>query len=329
MRITPVLRSRTASVDHLRRQRVALALFMAFTVTGVGVTLAAPESGTQPGVTVDLSPHPPYAGTTTVNVTGSGFQSSGFGVLVNVYQAAILPDGTFAMGPTLAQRMSNNQGTFTADVQVSPTFQASQSGGPFFTVDCNALGVTCFVEATSNSPFRSARHTITFAGGTTTTAPTTTVRPTTTSSTTTTTIGPTTTSSSTTTIRPTTTSSTTTTTVNPLICDGRQATIIGTAGNDRIVGTAGPDVIVGLGGDDEIAGLGGDDVICGGDGNDKISGGDGNDRLFGGPGDDDLAGGAGDDFLRGEAGTDRLAGGPGTDNCAAAGDAVAECEVVT
>lgn len=304
MRITPVLRSRTASVDHLRRQRVALALFMAFTVTGVGVTLAAPESGTQPGVTVDLSPHPPYAGTTTVNVTGSGFQSSGFGVLVNVYQAAILPDGTFAMGPTLAQRMSNNQGTFTADVQVSPTFQASQSGGPFFTVDCNALGVTCFVEATSNSPFRSARHTITFAGGTTTTAPTTTVRPTT-------------------------TSSTTTTTVNPLICDGRQATIIGTAGNDRIVGTAGPDVIVGLGGDDEIAGLGGDDVICGGDGNDKISGGDGNDRLFGGPGDDDLAGGAGDDFLRGEAGTDRLAGGPGTDNCAAAGDAVAECEVVT
>ena len=64
-------------------------------------------------------------------------------------------------------------------------------------------------------------------------------------------------------------------------CDGRAATLVGTAGRDRLVGTDGPDVIVGLGERDVIEGLGGDDLVCGGDGNDVLLGGPGDDRLLG------------------------------------------------
>ncbi len=120
---------------------------------------------------------------------------------------------------------------------------------------------------------------------------------------------PTTTSSTTTTTRPTTTTSSTTTTVNPLICDGRQATIIGTAGNDTIVGTAGPDVIVGLGGDDELRGGDGDDRLLGMGGNDTLIGGNGNDRIEGGDGNDTIRGGGAPDDLVGGPGRDRLNGG--------------------
>ena len=161
-----------------RRQRAALALFIALTVGGVGVAMAAPESADQPGVTLDLNPHPPYAGTQTVNVFGAGFQSSGSGVAGTVYQAATLPDGTTAVGLTSVPFTSNAQGTFTATLQVSPTFRASGSGGPDFQVDCNAAGVTCFVEATSNSGALTSRHRISF-GTTPTTVTPTTVTPTT------------------------------------------------------------------------------------------------------------------------------------------------------
>jgi hypothetical protein len=101
-------------------------------------------------------------------------------------------------------------------------------------------------------------------------------------------------------------------------CDGKPATIVGTAGNDTITGTTGADVIAGLGGADTIRGDGGGDRICGGGGNDVIAGGGGNDRLFGGPGNDTLKGGAGNDYLDGGTGTDRCAGGTGTNtkvNC--------------
>ena len=162
----------------VRRQRAALALFIALTVSGVGVAMAAPQSGDQPGVTLDLTPHPPYASTQTVTVTGAGFQSGGVGTSGLVYQAATLPDGTTAVGLTTVQFTSNSQGTFTATLQVSPTFRASGSGGADFPVDCNATGVTCYVEATSNSGALQSRHPISFGSGTTvpttvTTVPTT------------------------------------------------------------------------------------------------------------------------------------------------------------
>jgi Ca2+-binding RTX toxin-like protein len=98
----------------------------------------------------------------------------------------------------------------------------------------------------------------------------------------------------------------------PPRCDGRVATLVGTAGDDTLRGTAGADVIVGLGGNDRIVGLGGDDVLCGGDGRDRIEGGPGDDRVLGQRdrrvpnGDDDetfdmfgdrVIGGPGDDFI--------------------------------
>lgn len=85
----------------------------------------------------------------------------------------------------------------------------------------------------------------------------------------------------------------------PAYCQGEEATIVGSSGDDTLTGTAGPDVIVGRGGDDTIDGLGGDDVICGGPGADTMSGGDGVDTVSY---DDhldsvlaDLSGSAGDD----------------------------------
>ena len=94
-------------------------------------------------------------------------------------------------------------------------------------------------------------------------------------------------------------------------CAGRQATIVGTPGQDTLKGTAGADVIAGLGGNDTISGLGGNDTICGGDGNDAISGGSGDDHLFGDAGNDRLSGGSGNDTLAGGPGNDSLSGGSG------------------
>ena len=73
-----------------------------------------------------------------------------------------------------------------------------------------------------------------------------------------------------------------------VFCDGKLATIIGTAGNDNLTGTDADDVIVGLGGKDKLNGGSGNDTICGFDGADII---------VGGPGDDVLLGGRGSDWL--------------------------------
>jgi Ca2+-binding RTX toxin-like protein len=94
-------------------------------------------------------------------------------------------------------------------------------------------------------------------------------------------------------------------------CDGRVATIVGTAGKDHIVGTPGEDVIVGLKGWDNIDARGGDDVICGDKGADRLSGGRGDDSLDGGVdsllyGEDHYG-----DTLMGGPGNDRIDGGPG------------------
>lgn len=96
-------------------------------------------------------------------------------------------------------------------------------------------------------------------------------------------------------------------------CGGRNATIVGTGGPDRLRGTPGPDVIAGLGGADVIRGLGGNDVICGGAGPDVLEGGAGADRLLGGAARDLLRGGPGRDALLGGPGPDRLVGGAGLD----------------
>ncbi|HJR79399.1 MAG TPA: ExeM/NucH family extracellular endonuclease [Anaerolineales bacterium] len=107
------------------------------------------------------------------------------------------------------------------------------------------------------------------------------------------------------------------------MCNGLEATIVGTVGNDNLVGTLGNDVIVGMGGNDIINGGNGDDVICGGSGNDTLDGSNGNDTLLGGLGDDiinggngndSLDGGANDDILLGSNGDDSLTGGTGADS---------------
>jgi Ca2+-binding RTX toxin-like protein len=98
-----------------------------------------------------------------------------------------------------------------------------------------------------------------------------------------------------------------------ILCDGRLATIVGTARVDRLAGTPRRDVIVALGGDDVVDGRGGNDIVCGGAGGDRLVGGAGNDRLLGGAGNDTFSGGAGSDQLYGGAGRDRLRGGPGRD----------------
>ena len=109
------------------------------------------------------------------------------------------------------------------------------------------------------------------------------------------------------------------------ICHGRQATIVGTDGDDVIRGTPGRDVIWGGQGDDTIFGSLGNDLICGGPGADVIHGGRGNDEVDGGAGDDDrvfgdlgddkVIGGAGnDDEVAGDLGIDIVNGGPGNDD---------------
>lgn len=97
------------------------------------------------------------------------------------------------------------------------------------------------------------------------------------------------------------------------LCQGIQATIVGTTGADTLVGTPGNDVIVGLGGADMIMGRGGADLICSGWGADTVFGGDGNDSIFAGPGWDEITGGAGDDVLAGGPGRDTLIGNTGGD----------------
>jgi Tol biopolymer transport system component len=114
---------------------------------------------------------------------------------------------------------------------------------------------------------------------------------------------------------------TVTITVNPaqtqppvvVLCGSKNATIVGTAGNDTLNGTSGADVIAGLGGNDTILGAGGNDIVCGSAGADRIGGGSGNDRVSAGSGSDRVSGNSGNDRLTGGTGNDRLGGGSGRD----------------
>lgn len=109
-------------------------------------------------------------------------------------------------------------------------------------------------------------------------------------------------------------------------CSRQPATIIGTAGADRIAGTEHPDVIVALGGPDIITGGAGRDVICGNGGNDTIRGGGTRDRLLGGVGADSIFGDAGNDRLLGQGGNDFLIGGMGSKDVARGGPLIDTCD---
>lgn len=114
----------------------------------------------------------------------------------------------------------------------------------------------------------------------------------------------------------------------PPSCQGRKATLWGTAGTDTLPGTSENDVIVALGGGDTILGRGGADLICAGLGADRVFGGPGTDRIFGGSGKDVLRGGSEKDRLIGGGGNDRLLGGKGKDTCIGGpgNDTAAQCE---
>ena len=114
------------------------------------------------------------------------------------------------------------------------------------------------------------------------------------------------------------------------MCNGLEATIIGTEGDDVITGTSGVDIIAGLGGEDIIEGKGGDDIICGGDGDDilrgnngadTIFGDDGHDTLIGNKGADELNGGRGDDIAKGGKDMDTINGDDGADILRGGGEA--------
>jgi Ca2+-binding RTX toxin-like protein len=122
-------------------------------------------------------------------------------------------------------------------------------------------------------------------------------------------------------------------------CFGREATIVGTTGDDVVSGTKANDVIHALAGHDSIYALGlgtspdlelGNDYICagpgdddpvdGGGGNDHIAGGRGSDGLFGHEGNDTILGGGGTDEIEPHAGGDVISGGAKPDElCASAG----------
>jgi metallophosphoesterase (TIGR03767 family) len=97
-------------------------------------------------------------------------------------------------------------------------------------------------------------------------------------------------------------------------CRGKQATIVGSPGDDTIRGTGDRDVIVAEGGDDQIDGGGGNDLICAGDGADTVNGEGGNDDIRGEGGRDRARGGGGNDELDGQGGEDDLDGDEGKDN---------------
>lgn len=96
-------------------------------------------------------------------------------------------------------------------------------------------------------------------------------------------------------------------------CFGQPATIVGTAGDDRLGSDPRvADVIWAGGGNDLIQGGWREDfrpewpadLMCGGRGNDQVYAGPGDDRISGGDGDDHVDGGDGSDVVQGNGGND-------------------------
>lgn len=116
--------------------------------------------------------------------------------------------------------------------------------------------------------------------------------------------------------------------VEPPICQGQQATIVGSPSKDTLKGSDSADVIVSLGGADKVAAGGGNDLVCGGAGADLLAGGARKDTLLGQSGNDTLKGGKHKDRLFGNAGKDTLKGGKHRDHCVGGkhADNVSDCE---
>jgi Ca2+-binding RTX toxin-like protein len=101
--------------------------------------------------------------------------------------------------------------------------------------------------------------------------------------------------------------------ITTLVCGSRNATIVGTPGDDTIVVPSDvPSVVHARGGNDVVYGGDEQDLICGGRGADIIYAGNGSDEsLIGGRGNDQLYGGPGEyDAVMGGPGADLLDGGP-------------------
>lgn len=94
-------------------------------------------------------------------------------------------------------------------------------------------------------------------------------------------------------------------------CFGKEATIVGTEGNDEISGTNRDDVVVAFGGADIIRTGRGNDLICAGDGQDSATGRAGHDRIRGA---ESASGGPGDDLLLSSQEFSSLKGGDGDDS---------------
>ena len=103
-------------------------------------------------------------------------------------------------------------------------------------------------------------------------------------------------------------------------CDGVDARVVPTDGDDVLTGTTAGETICGLLGNDVVNGLGGNDTLWGDACGDKLrsvfgaqTGTDGNDKLYGNGGNDVLYGAGGRDTLKGGSGRDKLFGGGGND----------------
>lgn len=116
-----------------------------------------------------------------------------------------------------------------------------------------------------------------------------------------------------------------------LLCNGLEATVVGTEGDD-VLDIRDGDVVVALGGDDEINDFVTDATVCAGPGDDSItvyrdawlSGDAGHDALAVQTGVNTMLGGVGDDLLVGGYGLDTLVGGQGDDHLSAGDDQLDE-----
>jgi hypothetical protein len=190
----------------LPRQRLALAVFIAFTVGTAGAAVAGPESLGNPSVTLNIAPGDGdgLPSPASITVAGLGF---GAGISGDILECSVQPgSGLDVCSDPIGRFTTTGSGAFSTTVSVTRVFLSSP---PATTIDCAVTA--CRVEAVSDSGMFQSAHHISFAGTTTSTSASTTSTSSTSTSTTSTTT-PTTTSTST---SSTTTSAPATTTTTP------------------------------------------------------------------------------------------------------------------